>query len=262
LNGPTDRPTSIEASLEYLRQREVDLDRRPDGLKTTDRPAHLTATPLTPKRSASKSSSNSSGPSGSDASAMQATWEKMRLATEQTEHRLSQLNDKFSSLHSAVAQIGVAEEARSTPNTPVKPTICMDLDDATTSGTPVCGRCKQSGHGRDNCKWARWNCSRCKGEGHARDECGIKYTPKSYNNSSGSSTPRSPYNRSSGYPSSGNGQRKPMASSECYNCHKLGHFAWACPDLTELLKTKSPRTIANIQAFYKAQMVGSDEEEG
>ncbi|KAG9405647.1 hypothetical protein AC1031_003554 [Aphanomyces cochlioides] len=53
----------------------------------------------------------------------------------------------------------------------ITPVIISDKPDMeTTTGTKVCGRCKQAGHGRDNCYRKNLRCSVCRKVGHYAGE--------------------------------------------------------------------------------------------
>ncbi|CAK4306059.1 unnamed protein product, partial [Aphanomyces euteiches] len=53
----------------------------------------------------------------------------------------------------------------------ITPVIISDKPDMeTTTGIKVCGRCKQAGHGRDNCYRKNLRCSVCREVGHYAGE--------------------------------------------------------------------------------------------
>ncbi|RHY77099.1 hypothetical protein DYB38_014301 [Aphanomyces astaci] len=127
LRGASVRPETIEISLDYLIERDVDIDRRTDGSRSS--PQTTPVAPATPTRSARNTSrtQSSSTPNG-NLQELQASIS--RLQRDMTSLTTSN-NDQFSSIQDVVAMISTDNPAG---NNSVQPRIGMDPDDETKSG--------------------------------------------------------------------------------------------------------------------------------
>ncbi|RHZ42055.1 hypothetical protein DYB26_005186 [Aphanomyces astaci] len=161
--GPT-LPTAIEASLKYLKEKDVNLEKPFEGnpktamisLGTPGRaPRGLAKAPATPTNEVQE---------------LQATVSKMkREMTAMAAKQNARQQEQISAFHNVVAQM--AHEQTPGANNPVQPKISNSPDDETKNGEVICGRCSTKGHGRDRCP--RLNRHQAAGSGVAS-----KVTPK------------------------------------------------------------------------------------
>ncbi|RHY80151.1 hypothetical protein DYB26_009989, partial [Aphanomyces astaci] len=111
LRGASVRPETIEISLDYLIERDVDIDRRTDGSRSA--PQMTPVAPSTPTRSARNTSrtQSSSTPNGNlqelQASISRLQWDMTSLTTSN--------NDQFSSIQDVVAMISTDNPAGNNP---------------------------------------------------------------------------------------------------------------------------------------------------
>ncbi|RQM20952.1 hypothetical protein B5M09_012901 [Aphanomyces astaci] len=111
LRGASVRPETIEISLDYLIERDVDIDRRTDGSRSA--PQMTPVAPSTPTRSARNTSrtQSSSTPNG-NLQELQSSIS--RLQREMTSLTTSN-NDQFSSIQDVVAMISTDNPAGNNP---------------------------------------------------------------------------------------------------------------------------------------------------
>ncbi|RLO06004.1 hypothetical protein DYB28_012303 [Aphanomyces astaci] len=224
LRGASVRPETIEISLDYLIERDVDIDRRTDGSRSPPRTTPVA--PSTPTRSARNTSrTQSSSTPNRNLQELQASIS--RLQRDMTSLTTSN-NDQFSSIQDVVAMISTDNPAG---NNPVQPRICMDPDDETKSGEVICGRCTMRGHSREQCPRLSWFCTRCRSKGHGLSECSLS---------------RDNGGRGPGQTRTGPGGRGGNAT--CYTCGKMGHLSWGCPLNASKQSTMPAHVVAALQS--------------
>ncbi|ETV66274.1 hypothetical protein H257_17243 [Aphanomyces astaci] len=227
LRGAPTLPTTIEASLKYLKEKDVNLEKPFEG-----NPKTAMISLGTPGR-APRGSAKAPAIPTNEVQELQATVSKMkREMTAMAAKQNARQQDQISAFHNVVAQM--AHEQTPGANNPVQPKISNSPDDETKNGEVICGRCSTKGHSRDRCPRLKYYYSRCRTEGHANAECGI---PRQ----DGARIPSGGRPRAGSY---GNGRR---GNNDCHTCGKPGHFSFACP----LNKGKfNPKVIAALTDIF------------
>ncbi|RHY50539.1 hypothetical protein DYB30_012608 [Aphanomyces astaci] len=130
LRGASVRPETIEISLDYLIERDVDIDRRTDGSRSPPRTTPVA--PSTPTRSARNTSrtQSSSTPNG-NLQELQASIS--RLQRDMTSLTTSN-NDQFSSIQDVVAMISTDNPAGNNPP------VHQDPEDEENATCYTCGK--------------------------------------------------------------------------------------------------------------------------
>ncbi|RHY21565.1 hypothetical protein DYB36_011504, partial [Aphanomyces astaci] len=120
LRGASVRPETIEISLDYLIERDVDIDRRTDGSRSPPRTTPVA--PSTPTRSTRNTSrTQSSSTPNRNLQELQASIS--RLQRDMTSLTTSN-NDQFSSIQDVVAMISTDNQAGNNPATDYRSAAC------------------------------------------------------------------------------------------------------------------------------------------
>ncbi|ETV65443.1 hypothetical protein H257_17838 [Aphanomyces astaci] len=143
LRGASVRPETIEISLDYLIERDVDIDRRTDGSRSA--PQMTPVAPSTPTRSARNTSrtQSSSTPNG-NLQELQSSIS--RLQREMTSLTTSN-NDQFSSIQDVVAMISTDNPAGNNPGCPLNASKQSTMPAHVMPALQSCGRNHAAGCG-------------------------------------------------------------------------------------------------------------------
>ncbi|RHY89040.1 hypothetical protein DYB35_009890 [Aphanomyces astaci] len=134
LRGAPTLPTTIEASLKYLKEKDVNLEKPFEG-----NPKTAMISLGTPGR-APRGSAKAPAIPTNEVQELQATVSKMkREMTAMAAKQNARQQDQISAFHNVVAQM--AHEQTPGANNPVQPKISNSPDDETKNGEVICGRC-------------------------------------------------------------------------------------------------------------------------